>query len=830
LNKTNYKYLFFLFFVAGGIVYLFNEIDYPSFSILQKETDLMLTLDKQHSLTQTFISVESYFSSICFPVYARGCTDISQSAISFCLGEASPFSRDIACDNLLLPHSTDVEEIDFLFPVPSESIEKRYQISIKTESPPGVIYVWSSLKDAYPYGNFYINDQEMPGDLAFWGYSHPNLLLLIKMFLNSIHRLPLLVEFFALSSICGYFILALASIDFSAATISQRLILSSSVGLAFPPIFLYSLGLFDINLTRRVITGTLLCVAGLILLVRIIRSMLRVKDTNLKNYFQRNDNLIRQFQKITLDQYDIIFLVLFILAVITRLLQIENLFVPNWTDGLAHQNALNVLFASGVVPINQIYHIGFYLNTFFAQSLLGLDSPEATLIFGQWLSVASGMTFYLLAQKFFGNKLVPLICLAFYWFLSPFPSYLISWGRYPILLGMTLLPATIIFSIKWIETKKTNNFFLASLFAVSLLLAHYSIFVIWGISVFSYMIFQKIQNRSKYSNNRPQALSTYKLIAQIGLLLLLLGLFFYPKVKTILSFSVICHDSFPYLDVCIRQIASSSHIFGPTANLNGPLLSTYGNLINVMNQAKRIITDADAKYMLYLTLKQGGEIIWLCGTLGMVFMFRTNRKLFYGIVGWFVFLILFSVIQTLLLAVAVPSVTNIIIFFSIPLTLLCGSALQYFLETKEYTARFRNIILGVLIGLILLGAYGSIGTVNPVTTLFNREDQEAVAWIDQNTSVNDTILINSFYWGSWYVPSDGGGWVSSLTGRNTVSPSSQQEFADIQGLIDTNKVSYIYLGHGYGELQTSMFEKRNFKIVYQKDGISIYKVLSSSNQ
>jgi len=27
-----------------------------------------------------------------------------------------------------------------------------------------------------------------------------------------------------------------------------------------------------------------------------------------------------------------------------------------------------------------------------------------------------------------------------------------------------------------------------------------------------------------------------------------------------------------------------------------------------------------------------------------------------------------------------------------------------------------------------------------------------------------------------------------------------------------------------------MFEKRNFKIVYQKDGISIYKVLSSSNQ
>ena len=516
---------------------------------------------------------------------------------------------------------------------------------------------------------------------------------------------------------------------------------------------------------------------------------------------------------------------------ITRLLQVENLFVPNWTDGLAHQNALNVLFANGVVPINQIYHIGFYLNAFFAQSLLGLDSPEATLIFGQWLSVASGMTFYLLAQKFFGAKLVPLICLAFYWFLSPFPAYLISWGRYPILLGMTLLPAAITFSIEWIETKKIHSFFLASLFAVSLLLTHYSIFVIWGISIFSYLIFQKIENRSRDSNDKPYGLSTYKLTAQIGLLLLLLGLFFYPKIKTILSFSEICDNTFPYLDVCIRQIANSSHIFGiPTTNLNGPLLSTYGNLINFINQAKRVITDADTKYMFYLTLKQGGKIIWICGILGLVIIFQKNRKLFYGVVGWLMFLILFSVIQTLLLAVAVPNVTNIIIFFSIPLTLLCGVALQYFLETKEYTARLRNIILGALTGLILLGAYESIETVNPATILFNREDQEAVAWINQNTNVNATILINSFYWGSWYVPSDGGGWVSTLTRRNTVFPSSQQEFADIQGVIDINKVSYVYLVDGYGELQASIFEKSNFKIVYQKDGVSIYKVLSSSSQ
>ena len=365
------------------------------------------------------------------------------------------------------------------------------------------------------------------------------------------HRLLLLVAFFVLCSTCGYFILVLLAVDFSTTTISQSLILSSSVGLAFPPTFLYILGLLDIYLTRWVIICALLCFALLILLIRITRSVLCVRTGNLRSYFPRNTNITPRFQKITMDQYEIIFLVLLILSIITRLLQVDNLFVLNWTDGLAHQTALNTLFANGVVPINQIYHIGFYLNAFFAQSILGIDSPEATLIFGQWLSVASGMTFFLLAQKLFNTKLIPLICLAFYWFLSPFPSYLISWGRYPILLGITLLPVAIIFSIEWIETKKLNKFFLASLFAISLLLAHYSIFVIWAVFVFSFMIFQKIENRGKYSDNKLHTFSTYKLTTQIGLLLLLLVLFFYPKVKTIFE---ICHTSFPYLDICLSQI------------------------------------------------------------------------------------------------------------------------------------------------------------------------------------------------------------------------------------------------------------------------------------
>ncbi len=792
---------------------------------------MLVELNKGHSFDQTFLSTEPYLNSISFPVDIRDAKDIPQSTISICLSEMPSFSPEIKCKDFLFPHDTDVGEIVFSFPAQPDSLNKFYLISIQTDAPSGVIFFQSSSSNSYPDGDLYINGRKTSRDLAFFASSRPNLTTLIESLTNSMHRLLLMVEFFTLYLICGYLILTLFTIDLTDTGIIQRLILYNSVGLAFPPIVLYSFGLFNIHLTRNIIIWASLFIVGLFFLVFTTRSIIHVKNTNTKNYQPRIVNLTKTLPKFTMDQYDLMFFCLFVLALITRLLQVKDLLVPNWIDGLVHQNILEGLFTKGAVPVDQIYHTGFHLNAFFMQSLLRLDSPEATLIYGQWLSVASGTTFYFLAQKIFRSKFVSLICLAFYWFLSPFPSYLISWGRYPFLMGLTLLPVAITVSLEWLKSRKTNLFILEVLLAASLLLTHYSIVVIWGIFLIAITVNGMMENKRKVLYRGPHSLSMPRMIIQICLLFLFLGLFLYPKATTLLKFSEICRDPLPHIGACVRQLAGPSHIYdGVMAIPNETFIKDHGNINNLIDLTNTVEVDANTKYVFYLTLKYGGTLIWVGGLLGMVFLFRVNRRVFYVIVGWMLLLFLTSGLQAQLLGTAVPNTINTIIFLSMLLTLLCGFTIQHFLETKEYAGHLRNIGLAGLIGLILMGAYGSIGIVNPITTLFNREDQDAIAWINRNTSANDIVLINSFLWSGQYTPSDGGGWIGPLTGRNTVFPSSKEEFTSIQAIIDIKKVRYVYLGRGYGQLKPSAFQNSDFKLVYQSGGINIYKVLVHPTQ
>jgi hypothetical protein len=809
LNKSNHYHLLLFLIVCLGILYTFRETKHPSFSILQTKKDFAIELDKGDSIIQSFVSTEANLSSIRLQVDVKGRTDIPQAPVSLCLMEAES-SIEIACDNMLLPGKSDVEEIYFSFPIQPDSLGKPYQISIKTNAPPGVVLLLSSGNDGYPNGNLYINGEEMPGDLAFNGYFRPGLLTLIRLLINSRHRLLLLIEFLGLFFICGYLILNLLSINPIPRTFSQCLILSSCAGMAFPPVLLYALEVLDVRLTRIIIVYILLCLVGLFFLAHIIR-LLRGRGRPIStNRLQNNAGVVREFSELTFD----------------NVLQVNQLFVPNWTDGLAHQNAIDGLFANGVIPPGQIYHFGYHLTVFFAESLVDSASPEATLIFGQWLSVATGMSFYALAQKVLGAKGLPLICLAFYWFLSPFPSYLVAWGRYPFLMGMALLPAAILFGMEWVTTRKSGSFLLSVLSALSLLVVHASVFAIWSISLTSLLIFRLLDNRSEFSNEKLRRHSIYRIAAQIGFLILLIVLLILPKVRTIVAFSETCYEGYTSLGLCFSRIGNLSQIFGvPRANSHGLLAATYGNPEKNIDQFREIVTNPDTKYQLGLTFRHGGGILWLCGVVGLAYIFRTKRKMFYRISLWFILIIAVSFLQMMLFDIAVPSPTNIIIFLSVPITLLSGAALQFLSFAPNDSMHFRNINLAAILGLVLVSAYDSIAVVNPATTFFNQKDGEAMTWIRQNTEINDLILINSFYWGNWRLPSDGGGWIRSLTGRNTVFASSQQEFADIQRLINSNNIRYIYLGDGYGELQPSAFGSSKYELVYHKNGVYIFMVL-----
>ena len=143
------------------------------------------------------------------------------------------------------------------------------------------------------------------------------------------------------------------------------------------------------------------------------------------------------------------------------------------------------------------------------------------------------------------------------------------------------------------------------------------------------------------------------------------------------------------------------------------------------------------------------------------------------------------------------------------------------------------MIWGVTLWMVsALGARDMLSVVNPATILFSGADQNAMTWIQEHTPRDSSFLINSDAWyGPGLSPSDGGWWISLLTGRPTdyVDSPSVTESADMGTLtrwIDSHKIDLIYLGRRNGVLQKGDFacQPERYAPVYDQDGITIYQV------
>jgi hypothetical protein len=620
--------------------------------------------------------------------------------------------------------------------------------------------------------------------------------------------------------LCGLAFPVFPPLDRPGAGWLERLILAVAFGLALSLVSVYIMGLLRIRVTDAWLRGLLAGLVGLNLLVVSVRVISLYRDTPAGGARGWRAVIKRALPRFAPDRYDILFVALFILAALVRVLQVQELFVPNWTDGLTHQNAIDRIIRTGVIPVSNIYHSGFYFGAVFIKSLLGLHSPEASLLFGQWLSLVAGLGFYLLGLRFSGSKAIALISLAFYWFLAPFPAYLISWARYAYLLGFTLLPATVIMSLEWMDKKSTFYFFLTAIFACALLLSHYSMILMWAVFLGAVLTWGLIKGRTHGQRDVFKKSLPPGWFYQAGLLIIMLVLFFSPK----LGFLAADWDVLP------RRIA----------------------------QSRAMDAALDTFYMFRLTFQHGGILLWIFGLVGMFRSVREIPKASYLILAWLASMFVLAGVQVLAFATSIPSLTNLVIFLPLLLALFAGAGFRGLFEAPDRSSllisgsisrgdsvvttsvirpkeRLKALLqsckpltvalTGGLAILTLAGAYVSLGIVNPTTVLFSAADRQARDWIAQNTRPADTFLINSFLWGAWYIPSDGGGWITPLTGRKTKYPPSAEQLDDIRKFIRANHIRYIYIGRGYGEIDSNQFEARDYVLVYNQSGIRIYRVL-----
>jgi uncharacterized membrane protein len=206
--------------------------------------------------------------------------------------------------------------------------------------------------------------------------------------------------------------------------------------------------------------------------------------------------------------------------------------------------------------------------------------------------------------------------------------------------------------------------------------------------------------------------------------------------------------------------------------------------------------------------------------------------------------------------------TSVTITLFFPITCLTG-----YLIAWVYTG-WRNIVpkerrwimqTGFIILILVTSVIASrtlVTILNPVTILTRQVDLEAINWLETNLPEDAVIAVNPFLWGyGVYAGSDGGFWISPLTGRRTVPPpvlsgldyrsqasletrrlseqilEASRDPAKLSQILLDAGVGYIFLGGKAGAFSSEILSSSPyFQEIFQKNGVRIYQVVSQESR
>ena len=772
--------IFFALCIIAGCYGLALNARQGSYAAQQKRTDQLYEgLEPGQPLVQSFQSDRAWLTTLVF--YASRLKADANPGVNLTVRLRHPGAdKDLAAGQFYLGQVGEQEMLTFTFPPLENSKDTPYEFVVETGLPAGSVGIWTSAEDDYGEGTLTNAGKPLAFDLSFFTYYRaPVLATLNAENLHFFANMLLMLAFYLALGVALLLLFGFTEHETPLDALAALL----ALGIAFLPALFALMSLASIKINATSLTTALVALCALSAAACFYRWKFlgrRLQIPSLRAFFASRDWF---FWSVA---------VLLAYALFMRAAQADGLYVPNWIDGLVHQRSLDKILESGAQSTSQIYHAGFYAHVILTALLTGLSTPAAMLVSAQLFSALGGLTFLFLASRFLSSRFALLVSAAAYWFLAPFPSYLLTWSRFPFLLGLTLLPVLMVYTMQMLRTGKWRLVFPIALIATGMALIHYGVTVIF----LAFLVVWLLVDAA--SRNQIRALVKtlgWRLpLIVFGLLLpalVLLG----PKLARFL------------LDPASRQ-----------------------SLVDLSQEAAAQI---DTLHILSLSAQNGGILVWGMAGVGLVAALVSSRKNAILLLGWYALLWVATWAQIQAWGIAVSSYANIIISASIPLSLLAGFAAEtLFAPTPRLLGLFEKIhlnprwfaALGLLL-VILAGSYSQLGTVNPISVLFAQRDDRAAQWIREHTAPGALILVDSFRWGDTYWPSDGGGWLKPLTGRPSTYPHSAQEIAGIDALIVSQKVQYIYLGQGYGELSARHFlDNPAYQVVYQAQGVSILAV------
>jgi hypothetical protein len=475
-----------------------------------------------------------------------------------------------------------------------------------------------------------------------------------------------------------------------------------------------------------------------------------------------------------------------LLAFLVSMEQIRDLPAPLWVDSIAHAQYVQYILDHARLPANNFYHLGFHLLTALFAKVSNLSISQSLLLVGQLLWLETGIAAFVLSRRLSGGALAGLVAALCIWFLSPLPAYLLTWGRYPLILGSVILPLALVSALNLIEqsvaTPRIILFagiaFAMLAFSQIRLVAFYAAFVV------TYLIMSRYQKRHSQGH--------------------------------------------------ARQIVVPSAIFAAFAFATaliwlGLLLSSGVTLPAILAENLQQ-PSIDLETAIDVAFTHHGLEMWLLAAHSLIVGIARRSRAAILVLGWTVLLTAFALIPPVFGAL-VPS-SMIVLMAFLPASILIGDGAQWAYESLASPQRSVRAIVGVsaMACISLIGARDMVSIANPATVLFTGADESAMQWINANLPPRSKFLVNSFNWyGAAFVPSDGGGWIPFYTDNSIeyLDASSMRRDSEsvLSRWIDAHKIDYIYFGPHSGVLYPSDFlsHPERFSVIYDREGIRIFQ-------
>ena len=803
-------------------------------------SDIVATIDPAHNVGVSFISRRPRLVNLQLYMRKASAQALDTDVLTAALYHSPDDDQPLVTVPVTYSQITRSFPVTISFPARSDPANQSYYVLLSTNG--GALALYGRLEDANPDAGLSINGELQSADAAFrtgYDYNARSMLADLAASLPDIWLvLPILLLLWAPGQLALELVAAvrfrqhedenfLSSWDWS-----ERLSLAIGISLAVIPLLMLWTSTLGLRWSRTAVwVGAVLVVFCLAFLIR-RRTLLGERLPGP-------------------DWVDFALLAIFGLALVVRLMMARDLAAPAWVDSVHHTMIVRLIVEQGAYPpsyaplvdaLHTSYHSGFHSIMAAFHWLSGLELSRAMLILCQVFNALSVVAVYLLATTFTKERLAGLFAAFTTGFLSSMPAYYTSWGRYTQLAGLLVLPVCAALLMRLLSGRafpahrqekpasairedgglpvsippfislqmSFRLVILACLACAGMFMIHYRVTGFWALLMIAWIFGELIRSLDKQAIWKTILLAAGWLAA-VGVPAILVSLPWWPALLR---------------SLILPGLATSTASPRPLDVDWGLLTPVFGKQVMFLSLAGLVISLVRARWF--------GPVLALW--VGLLFISANQGTI-------------------PLPGTSFINLTSVEIMFFLPLSVLAGYFASFIIRGVGKLIPgwgrlpYAFILTVALSATALIGSRLIMPILNPVTLLFREADRQAIQWIADNISPEETILTNPFLWGyGIYAGQDGGYWITPLAGRKTMPPpilyaysttDEQKLVAEtckrvidqasdpqaLAALMKAQGIRYVYIGRRGGVLSPQLLARSGlFQTRYSQAGAWLFEL------